>query len=296
MISNNENQDIKINYLNFDELTYFENNLEIDSSINNIKKNLADSNSDWHSKFESIDDLRKLNKFNSKLFVNFFNTIILDFVKLITSIRSNIAKLSLILLKEFYSNSNYFRLKSNFTEIENYQNNENLHISHIILYNIFDVTLPSILSQSCSMKTFLKEEALLCLDNLSVNVKSLVFLKKLINEINNKNIHYSENSFNAAFKFLENIEVDEIIVEKKTAIKDIMEYILHLYSLKKDLFSKKAVKLMNCLKIKIEDDYFENSRDLFDMMGRNSIDSMIKDGTKNKTVGNFKEFIITKKK
>lgn len=369
--TNNELANTKVDYIEFTELNYFYSTFEINKALKNIKSYLNNMNADWFCQFESLNDLRKINKFQPELFLEVFMEIILEYPKLIISIRSNIAKLALIVLKEFFSNPVYFtknfennnynfsnsnkfglnnniiytnndvensqflttqylitpqKPRNNINFINNLQNSASSNytqinsnfgdvqyfaVSNNQIHKIFDAVVPMILQQSCSMKAFLKEEALKCLENISKNTFNLYFLKKLIAQINNKNNSYCENAYNTANKLLEKIfgcnsgsneylvyEFIEFSNEKKVlAIKEVMEHIISLYNLKKDIYAKKAVKLMNTLKEAMVEIFFNSAKALFDNVSKATIENMLKDSNKlAKTTGNIKEFLTTKRK
>jgi len=352
---NEENSNVKVSYTDFSQLTNFNTNNEINSAINNIRMFLKDINSDWLCQFESINDLRRLNKFQPKLFLEIFHEISLEFVKLIISIRSNIAKLALILLKEFFSNEIYFtKFKAennnynneylNNSVFKSYSNNNRLseisinsfnsdkmgssrlsEISNIsgnnnpynnqnndcdfsssinIINSIFDTVIPYVLQQSCTMKAFLKEEANQCLENIGKFTQSIHFLKKINLQINNKNATYAENAFLTANNLLENMLsfnsnfYDHHNPSNKSlqCLKEVMEINLGLFNLKKDIYAKKAIKLMNKIKQKIGNEIFDLIKSNFDNYSKLAIDNMINEANKaTKTTGNLKEFIKSKK-
>jgi len=367
------NQNTKVSYLDYSELSDFDTSNELILALKNIKIYLTDVNADWVCQFESINDLRKLNKYQPKIFLETFHEISADFVKLIISIRSNIAKLCLILLKEFFANRIYFvknfsnennnikisNLKQNFSNTKNLassnskscknprfselssnsnfavfdktvdniniQINKNSRISEqsnfslqenfnnyyvdLISYSntinsIFDIVIPYVLQQSCTMKAFLKEEANKCLENVSIFTQSFVFLKKINLQINNKNSSYSENAFLTAMGLLDSLfsqnsdflDFNNPTNKSLQNIKEIMEINIRLFNLKKDVYAKKAIKMLAQLKLKIGDELFEIVKSNFDNVSKNTIDNMIKEGNKGiKTNGNFKEFLKSKK-
>jgi len=350
-----------------------------------------DINADWFCQFESINDLRRLNKYHPKLFLEVLQEILLEFVKLVVSLRSNIAKLALILLTEFFENKIYFVKKtqinfaendfencnnndnydnnnefsnnnlinnsnskssfsnaspktnsgangnklsefsvisksnnfnnnnrhsefnknSNFTPVKNlntnnnYNNNQNhfdLSAFHNTINSIFDTVLPYILQQSCIMKAFLKEEASKCLEKMSSCTQSFYFLKKLNMQINNKNASYAENAYFSAQALMQNLLSDSEIFDSQNpsnkiliSLKDLIDINIGLHNLKKDMYAKKAVKLVCLLKELIGSECFEAVKGSFDNNARRVIDSMLMEGNKGlKNTGKFND--LSKKK
>ncbi len=361
MISENnnfkeDNSNTKVSYTEFSELNNFSSNNELNSTIMNIRNYLKDINSDWLSQFESLNDLRRLNKHQPKLFLEVFYEISLEFPKLIISIRSNIAKLALILLKEFFENEIYY-IKNRYTENQNFntinlnksafKNNSNVRLSEVstssfnsdrmgssrfselsnvsiydnefnstqnnnfdfsnfsnIIHSIFDTVIPYILLQSYTMKSFLKEEANKCLENISKYSQNFYFLKKINLQINNKNISYAENAFNTTNNLLINLlSKNSVFFDYQNPtnkslqnLKEIMDINIGLYNLKKDIYSKKAIKLMNCLRDKVGNEIFDVLKSNYDNHSKLIIDNMINEANKNnKTTGNFKDYIKSKK-
>jgi len=305
MISNEENnQDKKVDYLDFKDLENFQNEKHYLSSLSNIGKYLKDDKLDWFDQFEALNDLRKLNKFFPRSFLEALSEISTDFSKFLLSIRSNIAKLSLITLKEFFGSEIYFSKNPEVLKDYKIQNTSN------IVQSLFDTFLPSILTQSASMKGFLKEEAVQILDNIANVSNNSYFLKKIISHINNKNNHYSENAFNCAYNLIQNIFTSDgygefspsASPEKKgtktfNKIKDILECIMRLYNLKKDLFTKKALKLYFAVKDSVKHEQFENSKTYMDNNARTILEKMENDANKtSRTSSNFKDFMSSKKK
>lgn len=314
MKSNEENNlEKKVDYLEFDDLENFENEKHYLTSLSNIGVYLKDDKLEWFYQFDALNDLRKLNKFFPRSFLEAFLDISKDFSKFLLSIRSNIAKLSLIVLKEFYGSSIYFTKDPEILKDYKLQGTTN------IVNALFDSHLPHILTQSSSMKGFLKEEAIQILDNIATLSNSTYFLKKIISHINNKNNQYSENAFNCAVNLLLNVFNDkggsgEINFSPNASpsknsngnsnnnkghdkVKEILECILCLYNLKKDLFTKKALKLYTALKDVLSNDQIENSKNHLDNNSRTVLAKMENETNRStKTSSNFNEFLNQRRK
>lgn len=304
MISNNEEngQEKKVDYIEFEDLENFENEKHYLTSLNNISNYLKNEKSDWVNQFDALNDLRKLNRFFPRSFLEALLDISKDFSKFLLSFRSNIAKLSLITLKEFFGSEIYFSNNPEVLKDFKIQNTEN------IIQSLFDTFLPSILTQSASMKGFLKEEALQILENIASVTNKIYFLKKIISQIYNKNNQYSENAFNCAMNLIENIFVSDKNFSPNTSpekkgmkiyykIKEIIDCIISLYNLKKDLFTKKAIKLYSALKESVTSEQLENSINLLDNNARSILEKMITDPNRTtRTASNFQDFLKSKKK
>lgn len=208
-------------------------------------------------------------------------------------------------LSEFSNNGNFTPVKnSNFNNNNSANNNYfDFKVYNHQINSIFDTVIPYVLQQSCTMKAFLKDEANRCLDKISSCTKSFYFLKKINMQINNKNASYAENAFLTAQALMQNLLTDPDHFDMQDpsnkslqSVKELIEINLGLYNLKKDLYAKKAVKLLTLLKELIGAECFEALKGCFDNVAKGVIDNMIREGNKpTKNTGNFKDFVRSKK-
>ena len=122
-------------------------------------------------------------------------------------------------------------------------------------------------------------------------------------QINNKNASYAESAFLTAQALMQNLLSDTDFFDTQNpsnrnlqSVKDLIDVNIGLYNLKKDLYAKKAVKLISLLKELIGAESFEAVKGCFDHGAKGVVDSMIREGNKaGKGTINIKEFLKSKK-
>ena len=211
----NDNDNIKIEYIKFQDLENISNN-EIETLIDQLLNLTIET--DWLIQYESINFLRRLNKYNKLKFEQIFDKLSQLIVKLSSSIRSNISKVILLLISEIFFCDNF-------------------------IGRWVKILIPAVLFQSASNKGFIKEEALICLDNISKSKTNheYVIICTLSEEIMNKNPVISENSLNCLINFLKQCDINL----SRNEWNDIIMKNINIYNLKKDIYSKKAIRLLN---------------------------------------------------
>jgi hypothetical protein len=219
----------KIEYIKFDELEEFSGNIDYELIYKECSVALDDpASTDWMAQYQGINTLRRINKYDGKFFEAVFEKVVYCVVKLCASIRSNISKLVLMLFSEIFYTHNF--------------NTKNLKL-----------IIPAVLVQSAHLKQFIKDESLNSLKHLSKcksNTYDIILL--LINDITNKNPTISENSLNCLIDFLKNCNLYDITQEDWVQM---LLGIVQINALKKDIYTKKASKLLG-LCSEILDDSF----------------------------------------
>jgi hypothetical protein len=276
-----ENNSIKVEYQLFDDLILYEEHEDFEMIKLEIIKMINDE-SNWINQYEALNNLRRLNKFCPLVFNSILQSVILQISKLTSSIRSNLSKLSIMLVREVFMSQN---LSSN-------------NLKYI--KNLITCTL----TQSVSMKAFIREESLAALENLSNNYYffSSNTLHVLIEEVGHKNLSHSENSFNIIIKIVENWSKEDIFSGTNySQWEGIYKQILNLYSMKREPFSKRACRIIEAIHMKFGEEDFQNILNSLnlDNVNKNNLLSMIKSvqNTKNKSkqVGSIKEMISKNK-
>lgn len=277
-----ENVSVKVEYQSFDDLKNYEDHEDFEE-INLQILNMINDELNWLNQYESLNNLRRLNKYCPLIFNSILQSVILQISKLTSSIRSNLSKLSIMLIKEIFISQH---LSSN-----NFKHMKNL--------------INSTLTQSVSMKAFIREESLAALENLSNNYYffSTNTLHNLIEEVGHKNLSHSENSFNIILKIVENWSKEDIFSGTNySQWEGIFKQILHLFSnLKREPYSKRASRIIEAIHFKFGEEDFQNILNSLnlDPSNKNQLMSMIKSvqntKTKSKQVGSIKE-IISKNK
>jgi hypothetical protein len=173
-----------------------------------------------------------LRKYQKKIYETFiYDLNVFNYLtKFLNSIRTALSKLTLIFFNEIFSKYE-FEYKLN-------NNNNNEKIELINLLNLF---VPKIINKFVFDKTFLKEEALKALNNLSENMfygDSLIILLKCIC---NDNINYSNISFNVLLNLIKNFEKNYLIYYENW--NEIFFLMVKIYEKKKECFIKKPGKI-----------------------------------------------------
>lgn len=232
-ISAESNSSPKIEYEIFDDLK----EIDINTNLNNIYSDI-EQEQDWVIQFQAINLLRQLNKFDFKTFALIFSKVIFYVKKLSASLRSNISKITLMLL----------------TEIVNYNPEHKNEIN-----NWLPTMIASAAAQSSSNKHFIKEEVIKFYSAISDNIFTYTCLALLLTEIKSKVLPASENSFNSAMKLIENWEWENFYSLKEW--NNIFLAIINLYNLKREPYNKRSVKIYSLI---------------LDKLGKDSLDKKIK--------------------
>jgi len=213
-------------YVDFEDLVDFDDS-EIESCEYNLVKILKDDKIEtWLPQFNAIVDLRRLLKFRRKEFLKAFNVIYKNFVRQINSLRSSCSKISLILLYELFSSVNY-----------------DIHNEWI------EAILPTVLAKTTFIQKFIKEEAFNVLNNCSKNIFYYSVLDILVQNIGNKNIHISDVAFEHYNQLIQNWNYTSLL--KLNDLYKIFPKIIEIYKIKKDPYSKRAIKIIGILYEKI---------------------------------------------
>jgi len=173
MISSKDNESFgnnltkKIEYENYDVLQEFSEDEDFDTVRRKVTEMINDEES-WMNQYEGLNDLRRLNKYSPIVFNTVLPNTVKQIAKLTASIRSNLSKLALMLIREIFVSQN---LSTN-----------NLKGLKILV--------TSVMAQTATMKSFIKEEALQSLNNLSSNCYffSTNTLQILIEEVTSKTL------------------------------------------------------------------------------------------------------------
>ena len=231
-----ENPNISIN-----DLQPFESNINflfLLRALYNILKNYKEN--EWIKHILFLNYLRRLRKYQKKIYDSFIYdlNVYSYLLKFLNSIRTALSKLTLIFFNEIFSKYE-FEVKKN--------NNNNDKIELINLLNLF---VPKIIHKAVYDKTFLKEEALKALNNLSENMfygDSIIILLKCIC---NDNINYSNISFQILINLIKHFEKNYLIYYDNW--KEIFLLLTKIYEKKKECYIKKPGKIFIEFENKIE--------------------------------------------
>jgi hypothetical protein len=227
MISNNKISAVE--YDTYESLSEFASGFNLDKFAKEII-NILEDESEWYEQFKGINDLRRIQKFYTLKFHYLFRETYPFILRLSASIRSNLSKLALILIKEFFK----FQ-KFNLQEI-----------------SMLKKTISSVLIQSAVMKAFIKEEALAGLEEIASNDSfcNLHIVSILIEEMTNKNLQIAENAYATSEKILKNMTFEDF-TSHDSNLPNVLIQIVNLYYLKKDHYSKKALRTYEQILIKL---------------------------------------------
>lgn len=226
----------KVDYVSYDNLLPYEKkpDLELYRKINTEIMEVEEN--DWKVNFNLLNELRRLRKFEKDMFISVFNNVKVHskvIPSFINSLRSNLAKLALILVSEIFS----------CYECETV----NEWMSSLI---------PEVLQKSVmDLKGFLKEEANKALHNFSENMlyeESIVALLKGVKHVNTK---ISENAFDTLIKLIHNY--DHVALEHISCWKVIIVNIIDIFNMKKDPYVKRPAKIIFAFEEKLGMEKFD---------------------------------------
>ena len=233
-----ENLTKSVEYESLENLAEFQQDFNYESFFKGIK-NILDDESQWLAQFEGMNDVRRFQKFYGEKSYSLLRDCFPSLLKLTSSIRSNLSKLALITTREYFIFHKY-----NHSELE--------LIKRIIV---------AVLVQSASTKVFLKEEALGCLEQVVSNESfcNLEIVSILVEEMSNKNLTVSENACCTAEKLIKKIpNINIISHSKENYLGLVLIQIVNLYLLKKDNYSKKALRTFDLIYEIVGKDGLEN--------------------------------------
>jgi hypothetical protein len=275
IITNESESNQKVEYLRFEDLTNFEKNTDFNKLAELIISTLSNLNSNWMNHFNSIVELRRLRKFHQDKFPLVFHKIFNIFPEYLNSIRSNIAKGSMILVTEIFS----------FYEFD--------YVSDWIR-----CLLPVILLKSSSDKKFLREEAMKALANAGGNMFYFETIEVLIEESGNKSTIISDNASNTLVSLISII--DEVNLENVGDWNILFQKLCDLYNLKRETYVKKTHKFITSINEKLGDQLFlklVNSCKNDNV--RNNIEKIVtetKQSRKKSDLNGFRQFVKENKK
>ena len=210
-----------------------------------IKKLLRETKEhEWREHVQAINYLRRLRKYEKEIFdrvmydLNIFE-IILSYLN---SVRTTLSKITLVFIKELFSEY----------EFEYNDNDEQIELIKFIKF-----ITPKLILKANSEKSFLKDGAINCLNNLSKNMTygdTLIALIKVC--ITNNGNSICELSFNFIQELLKNFDINYLIYFDYWD--EFFEILIKILKMKKEPYMKKSILLINSLENLIGKDKFEN--------------------------------------
>ncbi len=227
-IEKNEKSNINLSYENLPQFEENTNYIELMRKVILLLKETDEKK--WNECVEGINYLRRLRKFNKEVFEKIMYD--LDIFNIILSYlncsRTILSKITLVFIQEIFSE---------------YEFEYNEKDEEIELIKFIEFITPKLISKLNSDKSFIKEEVIKCLKNLSENMtygKTLITLIKCFLENENCDLCY---------KFIEellnNFDVNYLIYFDYW--NELFEILIKTLKMNKELFTKKCISILNLL-------------------------------------------------
>ena len=272
-------EEVKVDYTEFESL---ENNFikcsNVQQIFDAIEAEISSYSQNWRKDFETMNNLRKLNKFFTQ---NEIIPVIMSYLKLIisciNSIRSNLIKNALLLLSELFQNKKLVWESSFYFSI-----------------------LPIVYDKIISEKAFIKIEVKKVIKNLEDNYFNEEILSIVSKLCGDKNFHIAEFSGSSYINLLKN-NIEEIKKDDKVILKS-MEILLVLIKIrdKRSSFGKYFNEILTMMINNLKEEKLnEIVNSMFQEKEKECILEHIgkikKSDKKDESVKNFKDFIKNKK-
>ena len=212
-----------------ENLPPFEEDTDFIILMQNLKQLINKKEIDWTFHLAVVNYLRRLFKYEKNIFnqVLFGLKIYPKIIDLINSIRSVLAKNTLILINEIFSEY--------VPELDDKKNKTPI-------INFIRSIVPTLILKANCNQSFIKVEANLCLESLITNMKYGDTLISLIQAMSSKKNQDIELSFNLSVKLCENLSKEYL--GEFPLFNDLMKAIGSIYELKKDIYVKKIISLI----------------------------------------------------
>lgn len=238
-ITHSEPTDIK--YPDFNSLAPYEEDLNLlrlsRQLSDNIIAHIEDINTYWRHLFMAINELRRLRKYYPECFCYIFDNLIDKISALVTSPKTCISKITLILISEIFSNYTFDDLISEWMA----------------------KLIPKVMNKTISEINVIKEVAMLALYNLSVNMLYPETVETLLSLIRNKNVNISNISFDCLMGLLSNYaHYDKSGLENNINWGNYIHETLEIFSIKLSSYTKKSVKMIEFLEVNLGEKFLEN--------------------------------------
>lgn len=201
------------------------------SLMQKLKEILNNKNSDWTLQVLVINYLRRMYKFEKKIFSQFFYGAKLyqKIIELIDSVRSSLSKNVLTLLLEIFSG----KLppeedKSNTTS----------------LIALIKTTIPHLISNINTNKSFIKNESKMCLEALVKNMKYYEVLLTLMQFMTTQKSNDAEICVEFSLKMINNLGKEFFV--KNTQFGELMKCVVFFYESQKNGNLKNCKDLLKC--------------------------------------------------
>ena len=229
-----------------DSLKPIEPETDYVSMMQKFKEILNNKDSDWTLHISVINYLRRILKFEKKLFFQFFYGIKIypKIIEFIDSVRSSLAKNSLILLNELFC--------------EPMPSNED-KANRASLIAIIKSTIPHLISKVSSNKSFIKNDSNICLESLIQNMKFSETLLTFLQLMNSKKNKEGDLSVELSIKMIKSLGKDFFV--QNIQFNEFMKPIVSLYEAQKNTNSRKCKNILNCFVEVMGKDEFDKKLD-----------------------------------
>ena len=206
---------------------------EIDyiSMMQKFKDILNNKDSDWTLQIGVINYIRRVFKFEKQVFSQFFYgaKLFQKVIGLIDSVRSSLAKNVLVLLNEIFSGP---------------MPNPEEKANTASLIAVIKTTIPHLISKINSNKSFIKNDANICLASLIQNMKYFEVLHTFMQLMNTKKIKDCELCAELSIKMIKSLGKEFFV--KNTQFGELMKCIVTLHEAQKNANLKQCKNILNC--------------------------------------------------
>lgn len=226
-----------------ENLTPFEDDTDFIILMQKLKQIISNKNIDWTFHLVVINYLRRLLKYEKDIFNQLFFGLKIypKLIELINSIRSVLAKNTLMLVNEIFND--------NFPEFDEKKNK-----APVITF--IKEIVPTLLMKANCNQSFIKVEANICLESLINNMRYGDTLISLIQGMSSKKTQDIELAFKLAIKLCNNL-TNEYLGDFPL-FNDLMKVIGNIYELKKDIYVKKIIILIKNINEKLTPNIFNS--------------------------------------
>lgn len=200
------------------------------SMMRKFKDILNNKDSDWHLLIAVINYFRRMFKFEKKVFFQFFYgaKFYQRIVELINSFRSSLAKNAITLLTEIFSGP--------------ISKPEEKEITSLI--TVIQSTIPYLISNVSSYKSFIKIESNKCLDSIIQNVKYLEVLLCFMQLMNSKKNKDSQLCTELSIKMIKSLGKDFFV--KNSRFGELLKCVVSFYEAQKNTNLRKCRNILDC--------------------------------------------------
>ena len=232
---------MKLENIPKEDLSPFEEGTDFILLMQKLKQIILNKDTDWTFHLAVINYLRRLLKFEIDIFNQFLYGLKLypKIIELINSIRSILAKNTLILVKEIFE---YY--------IPEYDEKK----TKAPVITLIKEIIPTLILKANCNQSFIRIEANACLESLVNNMKygdSLIYLIQAMNSKKNQEI---DLAYNLANKLCNNLTKEYL--SEFPLFNDLMKTCANIYELKKDIYVKKIIVLIKLIKDKLGENDF----------------------------------------